>query len=292
MLKRLLSVLAATTLFSQFTHADAMVWKVSNDQGELYLGGTLHMLRESDYPLNPEYTEAFNNSDVIVFETDIKAAMDMGFQQQLMMRMSLPPGKTLESSLQPATFARLQHFAETRNIPIDTMKTFKPAMAILMLSQIELQKIGVQNHSGIENYFSTLATNAKKPIASLETPDEQITTLASLGEGYEDDYVNGSLDDLENVEKEFTQLIKAWKNADLVAINTKMIQVMKDRLPEAYSNLLLKRNLNWLKHIEQMIKTPEKEFILVGAAHLVGDDSVQNLLRKQGYKVEKFNLKK
>ena len=164
-------------------------------------------------------------------------------------------------------------------------------MAILMLTQIELQKLGVQNQSGIENYFSTLASNANKPVASLETPDEQIATLASLGAGYEDEYVNGSLDDLENAEKEFLQLIKAWKNADLETINLKMIQVMKERFPELYNNLLVKRNLNWLKHIDQMIKTPEKEFILVGAAHLVGDDSVQNLLRKQGYNVEKFTLK-
>ena len=113
MFKRTLSLLAATTLFSGsfFTsafwakpaQADAMVWKVSNEHGELYLGGTIHMLRPTDYPLKAEYDIAFRNSDTLVFETDIAATLDMGFQQQMMMQMSLPPGKTLSNLLQPKT---------------------------------------------------------------------------------------------------------------------------------------------------------------------------------------------
>lgn len=288
MLKRLLSILAATTLFSPLSNADAMVWKVSNQDGELYLGGTIHMLRESDYPLKPEYTQAFNDSDVIVFETDVMGAMGLDFQQQLMMQMSLPPGKTLQSVLNPNTYARLEKFATSRNIPIEMLQSFKPSMAILTITQIELQKIGVSTQSGLESHFTNKAIAAKKSIGSLETLDEQMAILASMGEGYENEYVNGSLDDLDSLEKEFTSLIKAWKNADLTTIDNKMTQLMKDEFPQLYNNLLVKRNFNWLKQINKLIKSPEKEFILVGAAHLAGADSVQNLLIAQGYKVEKL----
>ena len=34
--------------------------------------------------------------------------------------------------------------------------------------------------------------------------------------------------------------------------------------------------------------TPETEFVLVGAAHLVGDEGVLNLLKKRGYEIEKY----
>ena len=33
-----------------------------------------------------------------------------------------------------------------------------------------------------------------------------------------------------------------------------------------YNNLLVTRNFNWIKSIDKLIRTPEKEFILVGAA--------------------------
>lgn len=296
MFKRALSLLAAGTLFSSsfFTsqaQADAMVWKVSNEHGELYLGGTIHMLRPSDYPLKPEYDIAFKNSDTLVFETDINAAMDMGFQQQMMMQMSLPPGKTLKDILSPKTYARLSDFAAERGLPIDMLQSFKPALVAVTLTQLELQKLGITASSGIETYFSGLAKTHNKSVASLETPDEQIAIMASMGEGYEDDFINGSLDDFENLAQEFKHLINAWKEGDVSAIDEKMTTMMKDRFPQMYNNLLVKRNFNWIKEIDRLIKTSDKEFILVGAAHLAGNDSVQNLLKAQGYKIEKVNPK-
>jgi uncharacterized protein YbaP (TraB family) len=40
--------------------------------------------------------------------------------------------------------------------------------------------------------------------------------------------------------------------------------------------------------IDAYQKTLEKEFILVGAGHLVGPDGIVKALRKKGYKVEKL----
>ncbi|WP_053980398.1 TraB/GumN family protein [Marinagarivorans algicola] len=292
MFKRALSLLAAGTLFSgsfltNQAQADAMVWRVSNEHGELYLGGTIHMLRPSDYPLKPEYDIAFKDSDTLVFETDINAAMDMGFQQQMMMQMSLPPGKTLQDILSPKTYTRLSTFAAERGLPIDMLQSFKPALVAVTLTQLELQKLGITATNGIESYFSGLAKTHNKSVSSLETPDEQIAIMASMGEGYEDDFINGSLDDFENLAQEFKHLINAWKEGDVSTINEKMTTMMKDRFPQMYNNLLVKRNFNWIKEIDRLIKTPDKEFILVGAAHLAGNDSVQNLLKAQGYTIEK-----
>lgn len=289
MLKKALSLIATSTLFSSLAHSDAMVWKVSNEHGELYLGGTIHMLRPTDYPLNSEYDIAFNDSDLIVFETDISATMDMGFQQKMMMQMSLPPGKSLETLLQPATYKRLSQFAQSRGLPIETLNNFKPAMVILTLTVMELKKLGMTVTSGMETYFSAQARKHNKPVASLETPDEQLSVLTSMGDGYEDTFVNGSLDDFERLETEFTELIKAWRNGDTKTIDTMMTSMMKERFPDMYNTLLVKRNFNWISQIGDFIKTPETEFILVGAAHLAGNDSVQNLLKAQGYTVKKVS---
>lgn len=296
MLKRMISIVAitvaSTAFWSSSAFAEAMVWKVTSQAGELYLGGTIHMLRPTDYPLKPEYDAAFQDSDTIVFETDMSAMMGIGFQQKVLEQMRLPQGQTLKGMLATKTYSRLAQFLEIRGIPIAGFDAFKPAMVIMTLTLTELQKMGISPTSGVEIYFSAEARKHKKALSSLETPDEQLTVLTKMGEGYENAFVEGSLDDFENLEAEFEILITAWKNGDERKIDEKMTQAMKKRFPDMYNTLLVQRNFNWIKQIKTLITTPEKEFILVGAAHLAGADSVQNLLRAQGYKVEKLTLKK
>ena len=43
-----------------------------------------------------------------------------------------------------------------------------------------------------------------------------------------------------------------------------------------------------MPHIQDMLKTANVEFILVGAMHLAGEDSVLKQLKAQGYSVEKL----
>jgi len=46
--------------------------------------------------------------------------------------------------------------------------------------------------------------------------------------------------------------------------------------------MLVKRNLNWIPKIEDLI-AKESTFIAVGAAHLAGSMGVINLLREKGF---------
>jgi uncharacterized protein YbaP (TraB family) len=50
-------------------YAETSVWKISNGDNVLYIGGTVHVLRASDYPLPDAFDTAFEKSDIMVFET-------------------------------------------------------------------------------------------------------------------------------------------------------------------------------------------------------------------------------
>jgi uncharacterized protein YbaP (TraB family) len=65
--------LSISLLFTLGTQA-ASVWKVSNEQHSLYIGGTIHILTPNDYPLAKEYDLAYKASDKIIFETDMQTA--------------------------------------------------------------------------------------------------------------------------------------------------------------------------------------------------------------------------
>ena len=61
--------------FCIFVHnaiAESPVWKVTNGEEHLYLGGTIHLLGQSDYPLPAGFEHAYRAAEKIVFETDIQ----------------------------------------------------------------------------------------------------------------------------------------------------------------------------------------------------------------------------
>ena len=59
--------------------------------------------------------------------------------------------------------------------------------------------------------------------------------------------------------------------------------------PAIYETLMVARNKAWLPVIEQWLRTPETEFVLVGAGHLCGDDGLLRALRARGYTVEQID---
>ncbi len=58
--------------------------------------------------------------------------------------------------------------------------------------------------------------------------------------------------------------------------------------PETVKLMLTDRNKNWIKDIDKMFTDNDKEFVLVGVAHLVGDNNVLALLKNKGYQIEKL----
>ena len=86
---------AVISVYSVF--AQSSVWKVTNGDKVLYLGGSSHLLRAEDFPLPTEFDMAFDASQEMVFETDINSVSYPEIVQLMMMKSLLPEGKTLKS---------------------------------------------------------------------------------------------------------------------------------------------------------------------------------------------------
>jgi uncharacterized protein YbaP (TraB family) len=80
-MKNFLAAVIGLCIGSAGLYGETSVWKISGGDNVLYLGGTIHILRESDYPLPEPFDAAFEQSDIIVFETsadDSLALLDKG----------------------------------------------------------------------------------------------------------------------------------------------------------------------------------------------------------------------
>ena len=85
------------------TNAKTSVWKVSKGDDHLYLGGTIHVLGEQDYPLPCEYQIAYEQSERLIFETDLAAINSPKFAQEIALAGLYPADKGIEDKLSPTT---------------------------------------------------------------------------------------------------------------------------------------------------------------------------------------------
>jgi uncharacterized protein YbaP (TraB family) len=285
MLKTVALILAL--LPSSLLLAESSVWKVSKGDQSLYIGGTCHVLRATDYPLPVEFERAYAASDTLVFEIDPATAQDPAFAMQLLAKASYTDGRSLKSVLSDEAYAALAAQGKKSGLPIEMLNSIKPGMVVMMLTMQELTKAGV-SQEGVDMHYHARGLQDGKEMHSLETPEFQIDLITSMGEGMEDELVLYGLEDLSQMQALFAELIGAWREGDLARIEALFIADMKD-YPELYANMLADRNRRWIPQIQTLLNTPEVEFVLVGVAHAAGEDGILHLLEAQGYTVEQVN---
>jgi uncharacterized protein YbaP (TraB family) len=83
-------------------------------------------------------------------------------------------------------------------------------------------------------------------------------------------------------------LAKAWLNDDSKTIADLMVEEIKTKEPEVYRKFLVDRNIRWSEKIGEILSRSGTQLIAVGAAHVVGPDSLQTQLSKRGIKVESY----
>lgn len=286
MKKTILSVMLFLSVCS-WALAESSVWKVQKGKSVMYLGATIHILREADYPLPPEFDKAYKASEIIVFETDMGKLQDPTTQQKVLTQAVYADGSTVDKHLSAEAYAALSAYCASNGLPLEALKHFKPAMLITTLEVMEFMKMGV-GQKGVDSFFCELANKDNKTVAGLETVDEQIGFMLSMADGNEDQFVTYSLTEMKEIKEQFESLANAWRKGDAEKLNELMDSEIQEKMPKLYKKLITDRNSKWLPEIETYLGTPQTEFILVGAGHLVGPDGLIAALQKMGYAVEKL----
>ncbi len=289
MLVQTAKVIAFFLLFilSSQTLAQSSVWLATKGNNKVYLGGTIHMLRSSDYPLPFEYETAYSNADNLYFEIDIDQMNDPSAQLGMLQRLMYSDGRTLQSVLNADAYQLLTDYVAKFSMPMMMLQNMKPGLVMSTLELLEFQTRGF-TQNGVDVYFHQRAKDDDKPIYAFETIDEQIGFIEKMGEGEESEYIMLSLRDLEKIDSDIESMISIWRNGESEDLVDLFVEDMQKNTPGVYQSLLLDRNHKWMPTLEAMFDDADTELALVGVAHLVGDDGLVELLRKRGYEVEQL----
>jgi len=267
--------------------ADTSVWVATSGANKVYLGGTVHLLRPGDYPLPEEYEQAYTDSERLFFETDVSSMNDMSVQASMLQQLTYSDSRSLNTVLSAEAYESLANHLNSVGMPIMMMEKFKPGLVVSTLQLLEFQKLGF-TPQGVDVYFNNRALSDAKTVGELESVQDQINYIANMGEGNESEFILLSLNDLEEISSSIEGLITAWREGDIQALAELFVDDMKSESEDLYNSLLLERNQNWLPIIERMFSEGGNEFVLVGAAHLVGEDGLLSLLQARGYQIEQL----
>jgi uncharacterized protein YbaP (TraB family) len=260
------------------------LWVVRDADSTLYLFGTVHLLRPTTGWGTDRVDAAFDSAEKVVLE--ISNPDDQAAVIPLIQQHGLSLATPLSSLLNPDEIAALDTAAKTIGLSAAQMEPFRPWFAALTLSVAPLAKAGYDPASGVELILKARAEAAGKPVSGFETIDEQIRILAGFPEADQLAFLRTTLEDFETATVDLDRLVESWAAGDVEAIETIGVQPMRESSEELYQALLVRRNTNWADQIQTMLEGSGTVFIAVGAAHLAGDDGVQDILERRGVDVD------
>ena len=265
--------------------ADPAMWVLKDDDTTIYLFGTFHGLDGKTDWFNDEVKAAFDASDEVVVEAIMPE--DQAAMQPLIVKYAVDAsGKTLTSKLSAEMKTKYEKTMAGIGIPAQAFEPLEPWFVTMALTAVAGQKIGLKPEHGADVTITRAAKAAGKNVAELEGAEWQLSLFDKMPEDKQIVQLGQTLDAVPEMGPQLTQMLASWSKGDVEALATMMNASLKET-PELYKMIFSDRNATWADWIQKRMDQPGTVFLAVGAGHLAGQDSVQDMLAKKGLKAEK-----
>lgn len=278
---------AAAPAQGQINGASPALWKLTDEDSEVWLFGTVHILDPNLSWHSQKVNDAFNAADILILEAPVLETPPVELQQIVLRYARNQAGVTLSSLLSPEGNAKLIETIVSFGIPEAQAQAMKqqfdplrPWFVYLQLAAMQAQAMGADPAAGVETVLTEAAKGAGKNMQYLETVEQQFRFFADLTQEEETKMLEEALvqaleqPDLLNI------LVQDWLKGNADQVGETMQAALTD--PVIYDTLLTNRNKDWAKQIKTIMDGSGTYFIAVGTGHLVGRNSVQDYLKLHG----------
>lgn len=276
--------IATAPLEAQDRHT---LWQVQSSTNTVYLLGSLHMLKPEHYPLEDALEVAFSDAKHLVTEADLDELESPAVMGSIMLKATYGEGTSLKTALSPESYGLVEQatadFAAL-GVNMQVLNGFKPWFVAMTIVGLRLQRLGFNPANGVDRYFYKKAKTARMGLHALETSDFQINLLSTLSDKNQELMLLQTLRDLEVTEQLFGDIYAAWRSGDVSGLDRLLTESFKE-YPDVYEKLIVSRNQNWVPQIEAFLEQNENYLVVVGAGHLIGDQSVVRMLELKGHRV-------
>ena len=262
-------------------------WSLQGENNTVWLLGSIHLLREQDYPLPETVERLWSQSEVLVLEVNLDDLDPMEMNRILAQHGRLPAEYTLADIVDESTLARTREIVNELGLHADRALQLRPWLLATLLTVQAIENVGYESGLGLDMYLYQRAREAGREVRGLESTEDQLRPLYELERELEVRYLRHTLDDIENLEQQVPDMVRAWRENDQAALEALLIDGFAEH-PELFDAALAARNRAWVPQIIDMLEDEQDYLVVVGSAHLVGPDNVIELLREQGFEVKAF----
>jgi uncharacterized protein YbaP (TraB family) len=262
--------------------SEGIFYRVQKDNQTVYLLGSIHIGDTTIYPLNQKIDVAFEEADRLAVEINIEDIDETEASQTMMQQGLYQDGTTLSTVVEEEVFNDTVGYLSDLGLNEEMINQFQPWFITMMLSEVALGKSNLTSENGVDKHFITRANEKKLPIISLESVESQIASISSAPVEEQIESLEITLDSMDIYEEELTQLIRVWRSGSI-----DVIAQLRD-LSEGSDQLAMdERDLLMTDKIEGFLNAKDGEtyFVVVGALHLAGENSIVDLLETRGYSV-------
>lgn len=254
---------------------NSLLWEISGNglKQSSYLYGTYHLLCPDDFLMKEKSIKAFKKSSQLILEVNMSDTAEMNSMQRKILAAENISNLLTKDEQQRLDTALKKYYS----LSYKQVESISP----MMLSLLIIQKgIKCTNVKSPELEFIKWAGEQNKSVGQLETSVAQLDFLdkafspAMLVEQIEQTPLYMQISD---------NLLKNYKAENLLELQKSFTNPVY-MSEEATKWLLTIRNNNWVKKMPEIMQE-KSTFFAVGAAHLIGEEGVIQLLRKQGFTV-------
>ena len=279
-------------------NGDARLWRVvSADGAESHLYGTMHVTDPAIVALGPEAQAAYDAASTVVIETT-DLLDPAGFSAKIMARPELMfflDGRDLTDLLDAEGERAVREALESRGMTLEAMKGFKPWVLATQLSLPACMAAADKDILDLD--LARRAQTAGLEVRGLETAVEQMEAMASLPLDFHVDtlvetarlgaemddvfatmgliYAEGRIGEI----WPFLTVAGEMLSADITGADTA-------GLADFQEIMVRRRNHNMARRVAPMLEEGNA-FVAVGALHLPGEEGLVELLREDGFTVER-----
>jgi len=274
-------------------HADepghpVTLWEVSGDTNTVYLLGSIHLLREQDYPLPTALAAAYDDADVLIMEIDMDDLDPIATQSAFTRYGLIQDDSTLRDWMGDDLFQDAVEAAEAIDIPLDLLNKTEPWYAAMTVEIMILNRIGFNPMLGVEMHMMSKAQQDGKRIDGLETIEQQLQFLDGMSLQAQRDMLLSTLVESAKLGDMMDDVINAWRYGDVATLEDGMLSDL-EKHPELNKALVTDRNARWVDQIEELLDDDKDYLIVVGALHLVGENGVPKQLDRVGFSVQQLS---
>jgi uncharacterized protein len=256
------------------------LWRVTNAKAPFYILGSIHRLREQDYPLPKLVDQAIAQSQQFYFEYDFNR--DDEFERKLVAAAKLPRGVQIKDRVHAKTWDYLRTTARGGGTDWVNLKGW--AIAMFVLDYPVQERLSA---SGVDDYVWKKATARNCTRRGLESVDEHVAVFGGMSDIESEAYLLQAIVYAAQHDTEARAMISAWKAGDTARLSSIQTPVVREA-PGLHPRFLQWRNERWIPVIENAIKSGKPTMIVAGAAHFSGANSVLAMLRARGYQIEQL----